>query len=224
MFALVQNNLIKIGPREWSYPMFRYYLETNKLDFSLLPFVYKDPIITENWKILPVTELTEPPYNSLFEEYAGPYWTIYENYITGYYNVVNSPIDLIKGHLKEKIAANRYEVEVSGINFTFSDNVTVEIYTDREDRSVYLDALLVMSDTDTIDFKFKNNVFKTVTKLELQAIVAVGSQHIKDVFAWESMKVKEIDNALTIDELKLIELRHPIQIQKEGLNDRSILI
>lgn len=212
MYALVINNSIQVGPRDWSYGMFRNYLETNNLDFSLLPFRYVEPIIAEAWKIIPVTELIKPEHNPLFEEFAGPYWTIYDNYITGYYDKIDRPLHFIKGDMKNQIAANRYNVEISGITYTFADNTTVGLYTEREERNVYLDALLVMGDEDTIDFKFKNGVFKTVNKLELQAIVAAGSLHIKNAFAWESTKTIEIDNATTLDELKSIELRHSSQI------------
>lgn len=214
MFALIHNNLINVGPREWSYWIFRQYLEDNGLDYSDLPYLATESIISTDWKILKITELIEPSHNPLFEEYSGPFWTIYDTYITGYYNVINSSINTIKGHMKEIVAANRYTVEVKGIEFTFSDNTTVELYTNREDRNVYLDALMIMQDTDTIDFKFKNGIFKNITKSELQSIVTVGSQYIKNAFTWESNKITAIDNAQSIDELKLIELRHPLQINE----------
>lgn len=216
MYGLIHNNKIRVGPRNWSYTFFKNYLEKNNLDYSNVPFNEPENSIIENdFKILKVSELIIPTYNSLFEQLAGPYWTIDENNITGYYDVVDSDINLIKNHMKEIIAANRYEVEIDGIDFTFSDNTVVGIYTSRDDRSVYLDALLVMSDTDTIDFKFKNNKFKTVTKSDLQSIVGIGSMHIKNVFGWESEKCNDIDSASDISALKLIELRHQIQIDKE---------
>lgn len=208
MFALVQNNTIVVGPREWSYWVFKDYLEQNLLNSSQLPITFTDPVITEEWKLLPITELVEPQHDSLFQQYAGPYWTIYDTYITGYYNVIDSSIDLIKSHLKNKIASNRYDLEVQGFNYTFPDNVVVGVYTSREDRSVYLDALIVMGDNDTIDFKFQNSIFKSVTKAQLQSIVGLGSQHIKNAFAWESSKILEIDNAATIDDLKLITVEY----------------
>lgn len=212
MYALIYNNKIEVGPRDWSYWIFRNYLTENNLDFSELPYIFSEPIITENWKILPITQLDLPERDPLFEDYAGPYWTVYDTYITGYCDKVNIPVHIIQGNMKNIVAANRYEVEIAGIEYTFTDNTTVEIYTSREDRSVYLDALIVMGDTDTIDFKFKNGIFKTVTKSDLQAIVTLGSQHIKNVFAWEAAKIQEITDTQTFDALKLIELKHPNQI------------
>lgn len=213
MYGLFHNGKIRVGPRDWSYSFFKYYLENNNLDYSQVPV--NDPlssIIQTDFKILRVSELITPLHDQLFEQLAGPYWTINENDITGYYDVVDSDIDLIKSHMREIVAANRYEVEIGGIDFTFPDNTVVGVYTSRDDRSVYLDALLVMGDTDTIDFKFKNNIFKTTTKLDLQGIVGSGSQHIKEVFSWESAKCDEINSAQDIAALKIIELRHQIQI------------
>lgn len=217
MYGLVHNNKIQVGPREWSYSFFKIYLEENNLDYSSLTFNDPETSITGlDFKILKVSELIIPSYNSLFEQLAGPYWTINENDITGYYDVVDSDINLIKSHMKEIVAANRYEVEISGVNFTFPDNTVVGVYTTRDDRNVYLDALLVMGEADTIDFKFKNNVFKTTSRLILQGIAGMGSEHIKNAFGWESTKCNEIDLAQTIDSLKLIELRHQIQIDRDN--------
>lgn len=212
MFALLHNNKIKVGPRAWSYWMFRKYLEDNGLNYSELPYIYSEPIIMDVWKIIPITQLESPAYDNLFEQYAGPYWNIYDNYITGYYTVVDKTLDEIKSGLRAIVAINRYEVEIKGIDFTLNDNTIVGLYTDREDRSVYLDVLLIMNDTDTITFKFKNGIFKTVSKLELYSIVATGSSYIKDVFAWESTKCLEIDSCQSIADLKLINLKHPLQI------------
>lgn len=208
MFALIHKNKIQVGPRDWHYWFFRRYLEDNDLDYGPLPLLYSEPIITNEWRIIPISELIEPEYNPLFQEYAGPYWTIYDTYITGYYDVVQSPINIIKSRMKDIISNTRYEIEIGGINFTFPDNTTVELYTTREDRSVYLDALLVMGENDTIDFKFKKGVFKTVTKQVLQQIVATGFQHIKNLFIWEASICSQIDAASTVDELKVINLNY----------------
>lgn len=211
MFALIHNGSIKVGPRNWSYWIFRRYLEENGLSFIELTSTFIEPIITTNWQIVEVTAIDTPAHNPLFEQLAGPFWQIHSNYVTGYYNVEDKEIELIKSHMKEIVAANRYEIEIQGIEHTFQDSTVVGIYTDREDRNVYLDALLIMGDTDVITFKFKNGVFKEVNKAELQAIVYTGSMHIKNLFGWESTKTAEIDSTTTIADLKLIDLKHELQ-------------
>lgn len=213
MYGLVHNNKIQVGPRNWSYSFFNTYLTDNQLDASSLPRAApNDAIITDDWSILPVSMSSEPSYDGKFEQLAGPFLTINETNITGYYTVQDLSVESCKSKLKTLVTNNRYAVETGELKFTFSDSQEVILYTEREDRSTYLDAYLIMGDEDTTTFKFKNAVFREVTKPELGMIVATGAQHIKNCFIWESEKHAEIDACTSIEELKLIELRHPSQI------------
>lgn len=218
MYGLVYNNSIVVGPRAWSYSFFLDFLEEEGLDSSLLPNLDpKQPVYGPDWKILPVTQLDQPPYNHLFEQYAGPYWTIHSDHITGSYNVVPQTLSLSQSKLRELITNTRYRIETGGVLFTFADNTEVTVYTSREDRGVYIDAYQVMPDTPgaTIVFKFPNSIFRAVTKPELAQIIGAGVTHIQQAFDWESSKYAEIDQATTIAELQAIELRHPSEIPSE---------
>jgi len=220
MYGLVHNNKIQVGPRDWSYWFFKQYLNDNNLTYSQAQLPISDPgesVIGDGWKILK-TNIDTPPYNSLFEQLQGPYFTINSNDITGYYNVIDVPIESAKNNMKSIVAANRYKVEIGGVDYTLADDTVINLYTDREDRNAYLDAMLVMQPEDTITFKFKKGVFKTLTKADLQGIVGTGSIHIAGAFAWESIKSEEIETAQTITDLKLIELRHPIQVEADNNN------
>ncbi len=212
MYALIQNNQIKVGPRDWRYYFFKQYLDTNNLDSSSLPINEpKDKkVITSDWKIIPVTELDIPSYEQPFEQLAGPYWTLYDEYITGSYTVVDCPIDSIKNKLKETITNNRYNVEIGGCPFTFPDGTQVTLYTTREDRNVYLQAYQIMTEGQSIVFKFEGAVFKSVTKDELGMIVATGAAHIQTAFDWESQKYAEIDACNTIEELRAVNLEYSV--------------
>jgi hypothetical protein len=210
MYALVQNNEIKVGPRDWRYYFFKQYLDTNDLDSSFLPI--NEPserkVITAEWKIIPVTQLDTPSYDPLFEQLSGPFLNINDEYITGHYTVSDISVDASKGKLKEIVTDTRYKVEVGGCNFTFPDSTEVKLYTTREDRGVYLQAYQIMSDDQSIVFKFEGSVFKSVTRDELGMIVATGSAHIQAAFDWESQLYAEIDACTTIEELKLVELTY----------------
>lgn len=211
MYALVQNNEIKVGPRDWKYYFFKQYLDDNKLDSSALPI--SEPasgkVITPTWKIIPVTQLDVPPTQQYFEQLAGPYWTLYSEYITGYYNVAPVPVESAKNTLKQVVTDNRYNAEVGGCPFTFADGTTVNLYTTREDRNVYLQAYQILTEGQSIVFKFEGPVFKTVTKDELGLIVAAGSAHIQAAFDWEAQKYSDIDACTTLDQLKLVDINYP---------------
>jgi hypothetical protein len=192
--------------------MFKDYLDENNLDASALTRKYEGPIITEQWKIIPVVDLVEPGYDDRFEQLSGPFLTINDDNITGFYNVVDQSISIAKSKLKTIVTDTRWRVETGKLTFTFADGETVQLFTSREDRVVYLDALLIMGDTDTVTFKFVDEKFRAVTKSELTQIVTTGSQHIKDCFRWEAEKHAEIDLCTTLDELKLINLTHPSEV------------
>lgn len=209
MYGLIHNNAIKVGPRTWSYSFFNQYLVDNNLDNNSLPRNNPNgPIITSEWKILPVNSVNNLSYNDLFEQLSGPFWTIYDDYINGEYTVVDLSVEASKSKLKEIITSNRYAAETGELKFTFPDEQEVFLFTSREDRSTYLDAYLIMNENDTITFKFMNGVFKPVTKEELGQIVTAGANHIKLCFEWESNKYNEIDLCNTLEELKLVNLQY----------------
>lgn len=222
LYALVHNNRITVGPRSWSRSFFLEYLEDEDLDTSGLPRSNPgEAIITETWKILPVSEITYPEMSETFEQLVGPFWTIHKDHITGIYNKTDKKLDVIKSDLKNVVASNRYNVEVGKLEYTFSDGQVVQLYTDRDGRMIYLDTLHALPDGMTVPFKFHGGVFRTaVTKQELHEIVRLGAIHIATAFGWEAQKVAEIENAKTIEELKNIELRHPYQMAEE-LKDGS---
>jgi hypothetical protein len=214
MYALVHNNRIEVGPRTWNRSFFLDYLQEENLDFRDLPrnqqFV---SVITDEWKLLPVTEVEYPDLDGIYEQLVGPFWTIHEDHITGLYTKTDSDLNGVKGYLKNTVAANRYSVETGKLEYTFSDGQVVELYTEREERMIYLNTLQALPDGMTVPFKFKNGIFRTgVTKQELQEIVNLGMMHIASTFEWESNKVLEIENASTKEELKVIEIKHPSQI------------
>jgi hypothetical protein len=220
-YALIHNNRIEVGPRNWNYYFFLEYLEDENLNIEELPRrAPTEAVFTDDWKILPVTNMNFPEnLNNIYEELVGPFWTVHDDHITGLYNRKDRAIPAIKGDLKNTIADNRYKVETGKLEYTFSDGQTVEVYTEREERMIYLNTLSVLPDGETTPFKFKGGTFRAnVTKTELSQIVFIGMNHIRSAFEWEAAKVTEIESSNTIEELKLIELRHPTQIPDDGDN------
>lgn len=215
MYGLIYNGVIEVGPRQWSFSFFKDFLEEEGLDTTALPRnapADNAPVITEQWKILPVTELTYPStIEEPFDQLAGPYWTIHDEYITGYFDAVPNTIEMVKSKLKEVVTKNRYTVEVGGTKFIFEDGTEVKLYTTREDRNVYLQGYQILADGESVVFKFTNSVFKSVTKVELGLIVDAVATHIQTVFTWESNKYAEIDACTTIEELKNVDIEYLVK-------------
>jgi hypothetical protein len=217
-YALIHNDTIEVGPRNWNYYYFLEYLEDENLSIEDLP--RRPPIesiISDDWKIFLVTEVTYPEnLNRTFEELVGPFWTIHEDHITGLYNRKDRAIPAIKGDLKNTVAANRYVVETGKLEYTFGDGETVELYTEREQRMIYLNTLSVLPDGETVPFKFKGGKFRSaVTKAELSQIVTLSMNHVRSAFEWEAEKVAEIEALDTIEDLKEVKLQHPTQITND---------
>ena len=214
MYGLIHNDKIQVGPRSWNYAFFAEYLNDNNLDISALPT--NEPIIAifgDEWKILPVTSIDIPQIDPDFEMNVGPYWTINDNDITGSYTKQDKPISMIKGGLKNNVASNRYAFEVSDLEYTFNDDSKVTLFTSREERDVYINTCMTMTDVETASFKFKGGVFKSgMSKDDVLDLAYAIKGRIKDAFDWEAEKAAEIDACTTIDQLKEVEVRHSSQI------------
>lgn len=207
MFIIVENGSVILGPMNWRPTAFENCL----LDDCEI--TYKLPrsndnnspiIINENVKILPVIDIgISNDYNPRIHWLNGPYYNFYNDYAEVYYTAYNKDIDFFKKELKTEVAANRYKYEVKGIYITIQDQ-EVYIYTNREDRNLYMQAYQLGS--NNVNWKFGNK-FLTLSNTELGYIVLSGANHIQAIFDWEASKVAEIDAALTIDELNLINTK-----------------
>lgn len=223
MYGLVHNNKIVVGPRKWNRAFFLDYLTKNSLDSSSLTYDAPNAAITTaEWKILPVATVLTPMIEEPYQKLIGPVWTIGDDNITGEYTTSDHDIDYVKATLKVKVAAYRYEAEVSGIAYFFEDLQEVGVSTSREDRDVFVSYYNTMADDETISFKFKNGVFRdAITKTEVKAIADSIKNHIKAAFVWESQKCAEIDACTTATALKEVELRNDYQINNP--NDPTLI-
>lgn len=210
MYALIVDNKIVFGPRAWKYSMFVRYFVNNDLDYSDFPkYAPKEPVVTDTYKLLPVNTIY-PTYDPVFEQLSGPYKTIFDDRVESEYLVNPNSVSGARSKLKQQVTEDRYKLETGGVNFTFADGTEVELYTNREDRNTYLDALLTIPDGATVTFKFKGEKFVTVDKTDLQNIVNTVVSHVQSAFEWEATKHAELDAAEdTLDALKLIDTIHP---------------
>lgn len=212
LYALVENNQIKVGPREYSKFSFVDYLSENNNSLSLFdntPTSYNsiNPIIlSENISIIPVEEIV-PIYNIITEELSGPFYSIEEALVTATYSVVDRPLDAIKNTLKSIIKENRYKVENTSINIVVS-GAEVSVSTDRNDnRDLWSRVFNMMADNETRNFKF-NEVWLNLSKSDVGAIAIAIDTHIQAAFDWEAGVVQQIDTATTKADLEAINVEY----------------
>ena len=204
MYALLDNNQIKVGPRQYAFSFFQDYLNKNYIDYTL-PFDYNNNdtiVINENIKLVYVQEPTIPSYNPLIEQLAGPFYDISEEPITGYYTVEPRYLDSIKNELIALVASKRYEKEMVGFDMVIQDN-TVHINTTKEERATWHQMLTVIGE-GTIKFKFSSSLWLELNLTDIQSIVAAIVNHVQNCFIWEAGILDQIGVAVDSNELLVI--------------------
>jgi hypothetical protein len=90
----------------------------------------------------------------------------------------------------------------------------VKVYTDRENRNTYVQAMQLMANDAVITWKFplSGDVWLNLTKPDLVAIVGTIMAHVQGAYGWEATKGQEIDACTTKTQLEAVELRHPSQV------------
>lgn len=210
-FILTDHNFVVIGPKPWNKRAFEATLQDD-LDITFtLPSTNDAYLeVSSTVKFFPVSYVEPYPFNPKIEQYAGPFYTFDATSAVGTYNAVDKNMDEVKGNLKGIVASNRYDRECSGLKVTIQGN-EVFVYTDRQNRNMYIQQYQFMADNATALWKFPE-MWLTLSKAEMGAIITASVAHIHDAFAWEGTKAAEIDACTTLAELDLVEVKHPSQV------------
>lgn len=196
---------VLLGPIEWNPRFIASVLRSDlELDYapSILPSdEQKVPYdILPNVRVRPVQELRQP-LNEKTQFHVGPYWSYTDDLATAEYRAENKNIDVVKGELKQIVAAERYKKEIAGTTATIQGQ-EINLATDRDGRKIYSEKLSVIGD-GTLSWKF-NDIFLDINKTELEAIINAVHDAVQSAFDWESAKFTEIDNCTTVEQLDAI--------------------
>jgi len=212
MYILIEKThngefFVHLGPIDWKPRRFQSIISDDlEIDFQVPISNNTNEVIIVNEivRIVPVIDIgiTATIFNTKIQQLIGPYYNFYDTYAEMYFNVQNKPISTVKAELKLIIATNRYKYENIGVNITIQ-NQSVIALTNREDRSLYLQAYQLSK--DNINWKFGNN-FLTLSNADLGNIVNSVANHVQSVFDWEHQKQQEIDNCSLLTELDLINV------------------
>jgi hypothetical protein len=216
MYAITHHHdydEVLLGPIEWK-PRFIASVLQQDLDLDQSPTILPSDESKVPYDILPnvrvrKVEVVYEEHNPKIQHHNGPFWS-YENDIAlATYKTIDKPLDLVKSELKALLAAERYKKEISGVKTTIQ-GLEVTVDTNRGDRDVFVQKYLLMSDIDTVEWKFPER-WLTLTKSDLGQVVNVGATHVQDCFSWEASKVAEIDSCITLEQLDAIVIEeHPI--------------
>lgn len=198
------ENFVILGPMNWRPTYFKNcLLDDLEIEFNV-PLSNDSQsmiVVNENVSIMPVTNLgVTQEYDPKIQFPQGPYYNFYETYAEMYYIPENKNIDIVKSELKSQVSANRYNYEIKGVTTTIQSQ-EVYIWTNREDRALYLQAYQLGA--NNVGWKF-GDTFLTLTNAELGQIVSACMGHVQAVFDWEGSIVALIDAATTLSELSVI--------------------
>ena len=193
-YTLLHSNNIVVGPRDWNPRYFEHFL--GNLGFHIkLPAqqIVNDIHFSKDVRLAVTDFEPQPDFDPTFEVLTGPFFKFDENQThIGYFTV------------QAKAAESRWNKETTQINRTIGGK-ELTLDTDRESRIMYTQAVSLVSDDYTSQWKF-NGEFVVINKSDLHSIVYEVMTHVQSCFDWESDKVTEINSKSTIEELKQIIL------------------
>jgi hypothetical protein len=217
MYAVIYDNRVLVGPMNWNRGMFQGALERKGIQYSL-PRTAPDNLpltINEHAKIMAV-EQVRPEINALVEYYYGPLWDITETKAIANYEIHDTPIESARYNLKQLASQERYKKEILGTTATIQDNI-VTIDTNRGTRDIFVQKYLLMTDSDTVNWKFPET-WLTLTKNDLGLCITAANQYIQECFDRELNISEQIAQAETKQELLAIEIVEP-ESSLTGLNE-----
>lgn len=221
-YLLVQNRQsIMLGPVFWQPRFIKSVLADADIEYTPSPIAPESRIsINETIEIFPISELTQPSYDPVYEQLAGPWWTYNDTAALGHYTVVERDLTAIKSTLLEQTAATRWSRETAGIKYTIN-GVEVSVATDRESRNIWTQKILSLGDDGAVQWKFPQGWF-TLTKTDLIAVLSAIDAYVQTQYDWEATIVVEINAATTAEELKSIIINEQTNTDIGALNGPNV--
>ena len=207
------QDFVLLGPIEWK-PRYIATIVGDEIG-ETLPTLTDDDKARIPYDIVPgirirecnTVEVVQENYNTKLHYLLGPTWTYHaDGTATATWTQTDKDINLVKADLRNIIAQNRYKKEIEGF-VTSLNGSDVYVNTSRELRDTYHFRAVTMSDTDTVSWKFTDNLILSLSKTDLMNLTSLIHNHVQQWFDWETGKVTEINNCTTLDQLKNIELR-----------------
>lgn len=123
------------------------------------------------------------------------YWS--EN-ADGSLTIVQKPIEQVVETIKQKIAADRYAVEVAGVSLPNGEVIA----TDRESQSKIAGALLYVqrNPSATINWKTESG-WVTLTKADIENFADLIAAHVQACFDAEKAQVEHLQSLKTFEEI-----------------------
>lgn len=206
MYAIVYKNKVIVGPKDWHQPFFINALKRvgvknpvlPRAPFANFPHKIDDDIIVHKATVI------QENFERKTQYLRGPMFVITDEGVTATYQVVDTEIVFARNNFKEQASQERRKKEQSGTTVTIQ-GVELSVTTEKFKRDEFAKKAAIMSDTDSVNWKFKDK-WLTVSKAELLVISKQIETHVQAAFDWEKSISDKIDAAETAEQLLAIEI------------------
>ena len=182
----------------------KYFIDVLKIRHKIIANIPgKEPnempfVINEHTKIHCAMD-NKPDADPMTHCVHGPFWDLSGDVAIANYEIRDLPIEIARNNFRTVLATERYKREVVGTKATVQ-GLEVSLDTSREGRNIFVQKLLLMSDSEIVNWKFPEG-WLAINKQELGHIVQTGARHIQDSFDWERDMNNQIDACISLEEL-----------------------
>jgi hypothetical protein len=208
MHALVLHNNV-VAARGYDKGYFEMVMGVRyNVSVSLPENIVSTYQINDNFKILPVKQLLDPPYNAKTQVLAGPRYLIYTTHVESQKYTVDKSIDALKNELKANVANARWEKETAGFDL---GNGTI-IRTDAESQAKISGAynFMQLKNNAEIDWKGANGWMK-LKKADIEAVATAVAEYVQACFSKEKQLNDVIDACTTLQELDELDITFTLE-------------
>lgn len=144
-----------------------------------------------------------PDLDAPFEYHKNLQWVIDSGKAVGTYFVFNREVDELKKMFHDALSEKSFAKQNEGVDTTIQSK-SIKINSDFVNRSILFYRWSLMADDSSEEFKLNNGEWFTLSKTEVETVLITINNHLKQVMAWESSISSQINNSVTIEDLKTV--------------------
>jgi hypothetical protein len=162
-------------------------------------------IVTDRVKLYRVQYTEQPVLDDRFQYHEGLTWVVDSGEAVGTYFVIDRELSESKTIMQQQLSNESFQRQVSGVTWEV-DGQSIEVNTDVVTRVNLMQRWQFMDDSDVISHKINNTTWKMLTKSQASDLLQILHDHINTCLTWERQVFDQIESAVTVAELKVIEI------------------
>lgn len=161
--------------------------------------------VSDRLKVYKVEYTEFPTLDVPFEYEEGLQWVLDSGKAVGTYFVLERTVEEVKEILHNTLSEKSFNKQVEGVELTVQ-GTTVNVNSDMFNRVTLHQRWTLMNNDSAEEFKLNNGEWFTLTKSDVESVLIGINNHIKNIMAWESSVSSKINNSITIEDLKKVEI------------------